>query len=94
MDHIRFNRFSTSAYYINDDNIDFLGELFIFRLNKSDIIKIILNYGTYAHGTIEKLGKITEEDLENSSNNKEYALRTKYGDRCWYELLKFRIYEI
>ena len=43
---------------------------------------------------IKKLGIITEEELENPTNNKEYAIRPKYGDKCWYELLKFRIHEI
>ena len=47
-----------------------------------------------AHGTIGKLGEITIEDLNDTTNQKEYALRPKYGDKCWIELLKFRIDEI
>jgi hypothetical protein len=83
-----------TAYYIHEDNIETEGELFIFKLNKADMKKIILKYGGYAHGTIQKLGAITEADLENPANDKEYAIRPKYGDKCWNELLQFRIQEI
>jgi hypothetical protein len=83
-----------TAYYICNENLDQMGELFIFKLNKTDMKKIILKYGGYAHGTIQKLGKINQEDLENITNDKEYAIRPKYGDKCWCELLHFRIHEI
>jgi len=83
-----------TAYYLCEDNIDNEGELFIFKLNKDDIKKLILSYGGYAHGTVQKLGKITEIELSNSSNDKEYAIRPKYGDKCWNELLFFRVDEI
>lgn len=83
-----------TAYYINDDNIETLGELFIFKLNKTDIKKLILKYGGYAHGTKQKLGEITEDNLESPTNNKEYAIRPKYGDKCWNELLHFRVHEL
>ena len=83
-----------TAYYINIENLDVMGELFIFKLNKTDIKNIILNYGGYAHGTIKKHGAITQDDLDNPTNDKEYAFRPKYGDKCWNELLKFRITDI
>lgn len=83
-----------TAYYINDDNLEDMGELFIFKLDKKDIKKMILNYGGYAHGTVKKLGPITENDLEDETNAKEYAFRPKYGDKCWCELLTFRVDDI
>ena len=83
-----------TAYYLDYSNIENLGDLYIFKLNKEDIKSIIFRYGSYAHGTIKKLGKITLEDLDNNSNPKEYALRPKYGDKCWNELLNFRIDKI
>jgi hypothetical protein len=83
-----------TAYYIDNDNLENMGELFIFRLNKQNMKKMIFKYGGYAHGTIQKLGAITEEDLENPTNDKEYAIRPKYGDKCWRDLLEFRINEI
>jgi len=84
-----------TAYYLNDDNVDTTGgELFIFKLNKTDMKKMILNYGGYAHGTLQKLGPITEDDLNDTANDKEYAIRPKYGDKCWHDLLQLRIDEI
>ena len=68
-----------------------MGELFIFRLNKNNMKDIILKFGTYAHGTIQKLGVIKQKDLNNPTNDREYAIRPKYGDKCWIELLKYRI---
>lgn len=82
-----------TAYYIDYENIDNLGELYIFRLDKENIKYFILKYGGYAHGTIGELGKITESDLNDVENNKEYAFRPKYGTKCWNELLQFRIDE-
>lgn len=82
-----------TAYYIDDCNVKKMGELFIFKLNKLNMKKLILKFGGYAHGTVKKLGKITAKDLGNK-NNKEYAIRPTYGDKCWKELLKFRIEDI
>ena len=83
-----------TAYYISDDNLENMGELFIFKLIKKDIKNMILNYGGYAHGTVQKLGPITETELDDNTNAKEYAFRPKYGDACWGELLKFRMDDI
>lgn len=83
-----------TAYYIDYDNLLTLGELFIFKLIKDNLKPIILQYGGYAHGTIGELGEIKKEDLDDVSNQKEYAIRPKYGDKCWNELLQFRIDEI
>lgn len=83
-----------TAYYVSYENAQTMGELFIFKLGKPDMKKLILAYGGYAHGTIQKLGVITDDDLANPANDKEYAIRPKYGDKCWNELLAFRIPEI
>lgn len=83
-----------TAYYLSYENLHNNGELFIFRLNKENIKSLILKYGGYAHGTIKKLGKIKKEDLEDITNDKEYSIRPKYGDKCWKELLQFRIEDI
>lgn len=83
-----------TAYYIDYKNLENLGELFIFKLNKQNIKNLIEKYGGYAHGTIGELGEITIEDLNDKENQKEYALRPKYGDKCWNEMLQFRIDEI
>lgn len=83
-----------TAYYIDDKNLAFLGELFIFKLNKENMKNLVLKYGGYAHGTVGELGEITIDDLNDENNQKEYAIRPKYGDKCWKELLQFRIDEI
>lgn len=83
-----------TAYYISVDNIDTEGELFIFKMNKDDVKKIIVAFGGYAHGTKHKLGGITETELDNPENDKEYAIRPKYGDKCWNELLHFRVEDL
>lgn len=83
-----------TAYYIDYTNLNNLGELYIFKLNKENIKPLIVKYGGYAHGTIGELGEITIDDLNNIDNPKEYALRPKYGDKCWIELLNYRVNEI
>ena len=83
-----------TAYYLNSSNIDSHGELFMFKLAKHDLKPIILSCGGYAHGTIKKLGVISVSDLDDVTNDKEYALRPKYGDVCWNMLLQFRIHDI
>lgn len=103
-DHNKFNyvqlrmnhmcEYILTAYYLNDENVETEGELFIFKLTKINMKSLILQYGGYAHGTKQKLGEITQEDLENSTNDKEYAIRPKYGDKCWNALLQFRVQEI
>lgn len=80
-----------TAYYLDYTNLNQTGELFVFYLNKTIIKELIEKYGSYAHGTIKKLGKISKKDLNSNSNTKEYALRPKYGDKCWNDLLRFRI---
>jgi hypothetical protein len=83
-----------TAYHIDYTNLDNLGDLYIFKLNKENIKPLIVKYGGYAHGTIGQLGEITIENLNDLNNKKEYALRPKYGDNCWINLLQFRIDEI
>ena len=83
-----------TAYYLNSSNIDSHGELFMFKLAKHDLKPIILSCGGYAHGTIKKLGVISLSDLDDVTNDKEYALRPKYGDVCWNMLLQFRSHDI
>jgi len=83
-----------TAYHLDYTNLNQAGELFIFRLKKEDIKKLIIKYGSYAHGTIKKLGQICKQDVDKTDNIKEYALRPKYGDKCWKELLQYRITDI
>ena len=83
-----------TAYYIDYSNLENEGELYIFRLKKDHLREAILQFGGYAHGTVKKLGRINMEDLLNGENDKEYALRPKYGDSCWKYLLQYRVEDI
>lgn len=84
------NYYIFTAYYLNEGNLLDFGELFTFLLNKDDMKKMISKYGMYAHGTKKEYGEIKMEDLNDKNNMKEYALRPKYEDECWNDLLKYK----
>jgi hypothetical protein len=82
-----------TAYYLSPENVDVEGELYIFKVPKSDIKKIVVSYGGYAHGTIKEHGAITIDSLNDEKSTKEYALRPIINDVCWNALLVFRVPE-
>ena len=86
-----------TAYYLSRENVEDLGELYAFVLRKHELIPILARFGTYAHGTVKKLGPIKEEDfwtldghVVDAQNTREYALRPKYGDACWRMMMAYR----
>ena len=79
-----------TAYYLDYDNVDRLGDLYVFHVGHDAMKTLLQHHGSYAHGTIEKHGAITREDLDCPTNMKEYALRPRYGDACWQQLLAFQ----
>lgn len=95
--HIRLSQMITYyilvAYYLDKSNIEKEGEIFIFKIPKYDIYDIINNYGGYANGTIKNNGKIEIENIMCNCNTYEYAIRPKIGDKCWENLMRFRIDE-
>jgi hypothetical protein len=80
-----------TAYYLTKENVMVEGELFVFKLSKEDVKRLLLKYGGYAHGTVKKLGKISMDQLNSDKNDIEYSLRPSYGDNCWKDLQYFRI---
>jgi effector-binding domain-containing protein len=82
-----------TAYHLNSENVEQEGELYIFRVPKTEIKKIIASYGGYAHRTIREYGKITLESLNDEKSMKEYALRPTFNDKCWKSLIPFRVLE-
>ena len=56
--------------HIDYTNLEDLGELYIFKLNKENLKSIVLKYGGYAHGTLKEHKKITIEDLNDKDNKK------------------------
>ncbi len=82
-----------TAYHLCHDNVADEGELYIFKISKDAIKKLIVLHGGYAHGTIKEHGAITVESIEVEHVIKEYALRPSINDDCWKALLPFRISE-
>ena len=101
--HIRFNfvqirpshachQYIFTAYHLSTKNVDTQGELYIFKISKADIEKIVVAHGGYAHGTIKEHGVITLESFHGDSI-KEYAIRPAFNDACWSALMPFRVSE-
>jgi hypothetical protein len=82
-----------TAYYLTLQNVDNKGELYILHITKESIKNIIISHGKYAHGTKKRHGPITIDSIEDETNQKEYALRPSFNDKCWKDLLPFRISE-
>ena len=82
-----------TAYNLSSENVESEGELYIFKVPKEDIKKIVISFGGYAHRTIKELGPITIESLNDEKSTKEYALRPKINDACWKALMPFQLPE-
>lgn len=82
-----------TAYHLSNENVNREGTLYIFKVPKKQIKKIIVLYGGYAHGTIKEHGTITMDSLNDESIVKEYVLRPTIHDKCWKELMTFHINE-
>lgn len=83
-----------TAYYLNDENVNNHGNLFIFKIDKENMVNLVFKYGGYAHGTKKHLGNINLENLLSGLNDREFCLRPIYNSKLWKELLNFRIDEI
>ena len=82
-----------TAYHLSHSNVEEEGELYIFKVPKESMKQLILDHGSYAHGTLKEHAKITRESLDDITNKKEYALRTRIGDACWKSLIPYMIHE-
>jgi hypothetical protein len=82
-----------TAYHLSLKNVETEGELYVFKVPKSDIKKIIVSYGGYAHGTIKEHGAITIDSLNDENSVKEYAIRPVINDDCWNALMVYRVHE-
>lgn len=80
-----------TAYHLSPENLCSLGDLYVYRVAKDDMRELIVRHGMYAHGTRQQLGPITWRDVQDETNTREYALRTRVGDACWRALLPYRI---
>lgn len=82
-----------TAYHLSKENAETEGDLYIFKVPKTDIKNMVVSYGGYAHGTIKEHGKITIDNLNDEKNKKEYALRPNINDDCRNALLLFKVLE-
>jgi hypothetical protein len=82
-----------TAYHLSPENVETEGELYIFKLSKGNIKKIVVAYGGYAHGTFKEYGSITMASLNDEKSTKEYAIRPTINDDCWNALLPYRVFE-
>lgn len=82
-----------TAYHLSSENVESEGELYVFKVPKSEMKSLIISYGGYAHGTIKEHGKITIDSLNDVKSTKEYALRPSINDDCWKALMHFSVAE-
>lgn len=80
-----------TAYHLASKNVETGGELYVFSVPKEDMLSLITEYGGYAHGTNKEHGSISIADLKDENNKKEYTIRPLYGDKCWIDIMKFRV---
>jgi hypothetical protein len=66
--HIHYYLFLAYDVYFGKE-----GKVYWFLCKPHELYRLLPQYGTYAHGTISKLGKITQQNLKG--RNIEYALR-------------------
>ncbi len=73
---------------------DEYGKIYWFLIPSNDLYDFVLKYGSYAHGTIKKLGKISKDNFYNKNN--EYCLRPNcikkktIGYILWNEIIKYK----
>jgi hypothetical protein len=71
-----------------------LGKVYTFLIPSNKIYTLIVEYGSYAHGTTSKLGLITDKNI--FGRNLEYCLRpnplkNNIAKKLWNEFLKYEI---
>lgn len=80
------------AYHLSPDNVEALGELYVFKVPALEMKKLILSHCKgYAHGSITERGKVTIDSLNDKKN--AFALRPKINNDCWKALMVFRVPE-
>lgn len=57
------------------------GKIYWFLIPSNDLYELVINYCSYSHSTIKKLGKITKDNIFNK--NHEYSLRFNIKHKLW-----------
>lgn len=78
------------------------GKSYEILLSREHVLKLIKEFGTYSHGSIQQNGKITLEHIKN--NSFEYSLRPNSSSssncdkkitkskKCWKKMLKYNLF--
>ena len=80
-----------TAYHLQQSNLSKEGELFVFKMDKTIMNRLIAKYGNYSRGSKKLHGPITEESLNDPDNINEYSLRIRYDSEPWKQLLDHRV---
>jgi hypothetical protein len=79
-----------TAFHLTEANAGDGGELYVFRVAAPAMYELVARFGRYAHGTRAYHGDISVETVSAVGNDKEYALRPRFGDACWAALEPYR----
>jgi len=72
-----------------------VGKAYILKIPSNDMYNLVVEYGGYAHGTCEKLGNITINNIKG--RNCEYVLRCDPNNKngknyeLWKKLLGYQV---
>ena len=72
-----------------------VGKAYILKIPSNDMYNLVVEYGGYAHGTCEKLGNITINNIKG--RNCEYALRCDPNNKngknyeLWKKLMNYEV---
>ena len=58
LNHEKIDYYILTAYLLTEGNRKSRGELYIFKITKEDLVSLILEFGSYAHGTIKKMDEL------------------------------------
>jgi hypothetical protein len=79
-----------TAFLLSASNVSSGGELFIFKVPKLEMAKLVQQFGSLAHGTTAEC-----DDCKTIlTSGREYCIRPSVNGACWTELCRFRISEV
>jgi hypothetical protein len=85
----RMGTFILVAYRLTKKNANKLGHVFIFKLNRRQMIRFLLKFGHYSRESVKKNGPINHKSVAGGRH--AYGLRVSFGSKKWKALLPYRI---
>ena len=83
------DNFILVAYRLTKKNVNKLGHVFIFKLNRQQMIRFLLKFGHYSRGSVKKNGPINHKSVV--SGRHAYGLQVSFGSKKWEALLPYRV---